>query len=853
MRGDAIPMAATGIDTDGDGRPNLLYVGADRDLDGVPDALQSKRSRPLAEACGPPNMAAAGIDTSGDGRANLVYVGADRNCDGVPDALQSRGQLVDGRRTPSSASDSPAQGQMPLRRLSPERPSRPHSPDIPIMDAVGARVLLTSRDTWAEDFVGLWERWAEATSRALRDGGEVPPPPAPPALPPGREVPPHLVARLTEAATFAAAFLAKGNANNRELRHVTGELEEELLQTREERYRLEELVKMLSSGRGATPEGRRLLGVPLWTPPARAGDGLDRGFDESPRGEGSPQDQDNSAAISAAAQKALRTTCPTCSSVFMADSVFCRRCGRRRPGAEHEVPWEGAGQGSGGGMPRELQRLQAALRDSEAGRLDLLVELRRQQEREPRPQPWHPRRPSDPDDRRRRIGSDDRPATPPAPTPVERTSLQQTKREVGVEADDGPGVAEMLELMSVHGDNQHMRAGASATLRRVGRVPPDSADSWTRTQKFPAAGDDSDELMSATLEDDDFYGKEPSESQRRSGEEARGRLSSERPAGFGLQPDSQDPGFRSPTTPESEPAERRPPEGRSSRTHSTRQPRPPLGLEFSDEEVIGGDKALGGLRAFTQGLDLQSLSSDSDSEEELLLATRGNSRGRFRANGGVMTALRRFDQEILDLCHALGGKRPQRRFRDPYTPSGKKKGGHRRVRDSSDDESPVRPGAGDKFGDLQKYTPASAQRLGDTSLDRVYVVDDSRGNGATPHQSLNDRVFVVDSGQGDVVSQAYDRSFDVNGGLSPRLPPNASPAVAQSAGVRSARDRPSREKPRAASDQAADAQAAEMRRKKNWKFYGSEEEGALAALGEEVGRTRQGLTALRKEALVELA
>jgi len=38
----------------------------------------------------PSSMAAAGIDTTGDGRANLVYVGADRNMDGIPDALEQQ-------------------------------------------------------------------------------------------------------------------------------------------------------------------------------------------------------------------------------------------------------------------------------------------------------------------------------------------------------------------------------------------------------------------------------------------------------------------------------------------------------------------------------------------------------------------------------------------------------------------------------------------------------------------------------------------------------------------------------------------------------------------------------------------
>merc|ERR1719329_1309578 len=37
-----------------------------------------------------PDQAAVGVDTNLDGRANFMYVGADRNHDGVPDALESR-------------------------------------------------------------------------------------------------------------------------------------------------------------------------------------------------------------------------------------------------------------------------------------------------------------------------------------------------------------------------------------------------------------------------------------------------------------------------------------------------------------------------------------------------------------------------------------------------------------------------------------------------------------------------------------------------------------------------------------------------------------------------------------------
>lgn len=66
------PMAVAGVDTNHDGRPNYLYVGADRNLDGIPDALQA-RPRPPPMAMPGPNY----------------YMGIDRNFDGMPDVMQA--------------------------------------------------------------------------------------------------------------------------------------------------------------------------------------------------------------------------------------------------------------------------------------------------------------------------------------------------------------------------------------------------------------------------------------------------------------------------------------------------------------------------------------------------------------------------------------------------------------------------------------------------------------------------------------------------------------------------------------------------------------------------------------------
>lgn len=40
-----VPIAVAGIDTNGDGIPNILYAGADRNRDGIPDALQASVAR----------------------------------------------------------------------------------------------------------------------------------------------------------------------------------------------------------------------------------------------------------------------------------------------------------------------------------------------------------------------------------------------------------------------------------------------------------------------------------------------------------------------------------------------------------------------------------------------------------------------------------------------------------------------------------------------------------------------------------------------------------------------------------------------------------------------------------------
>merc|ERR1719174_1872074 len=75
-----MPAATVGIDASGDGRPNFLVSGVDRNRDGIPDAMRMQ-ARPMPTAT-------VGIDISGDGRPNYLVSGMDRNRDGIPDAMQ---------------------------------------------------------------------------------------------------------------------------------------------------------------------------------------------------------------------------------------------------------------------------------------------------------------------------------------------------------------------------------------------------------------------------------------------------------------------------------------------------------------------------------------------------------------------------------------------------------------------------------------------------------------------------------------------------------------------------------------------------------------------------------------------
>merc|ERR1711939_120317 len=135
-----LPYATVGLDVDGDGKADYLVRGVDRDMDGIPDALEAPsflRSpyydygfgpygyggfgwggyggwgdygygnpyyrgrygryghfgrKPYQQAEAAP-QASVYVDVDGDGAADYLVTGADRDRDGIPDALQGNGSF----------------------------------------------------------------------------------------------------------------------------------------------------------------------------------------------------------------------------------------------------------------------------------------------------------------------------------------------------------------------------------------------------------------------------------------------------------------------------------------------------------------------------------------------------------------------------------------------------------------------------------------------------------------------------------------------------------------------------------------------------------------------------------------
>jgi len=81
------PVAAVGVDVNGDGRADYMAVGADLNNDGIPDWMQQQQ-RGMCVAGAVP-MATAAVDVNKDGRADYIVSGVDMNQDGIPDVLQA--------------------------------------------------------------------------------------------------------------------------------------------------------------------------------------------------------------------------------------------------------------------------------------------------------------------------------------------------------------------------------------------------------------------------------------------------------------------------------------------------------------------------------------------------------------------------------------------------------------------------------------------------------------------------------------------------------------------------------------------------------------------------------------------
>lgn len=81
-----VAAATVCVDTNGDGVADTICTGIDRNLDGIPDALEVAAVPVVVTAA--PAIATVAVDVNGDGIVDATYVGVDRNHDGIPDALE---------------------------------------------------------------------------------------------------------------------------------------------------------------------------------------------------------------------------------------------------------------------------------------------------------------------------------------------------------------------------------------------------------------------------------------------------------------------------------------------------------------------------------------------------------------------------------------------------------------------------------------------------------------------------------------------------------------------------------------------------------------------------------------------
>jgi len=210
-------------------------------------------------------------------------------------------------------------------------------------------------------------------------------------------MPPPFLFRLAEAATFAAAHLAHG---------IFGALvlEDQFPEVRRNLQRMQELFRpVASSMEGQAVDGQQELGI----------------FNIRLRELQQALVQGPSVAQVTGSPRAGTPQSPG-------------RSPRTPRGEQLQAAAAGGGEGEEQDSQSELQRLQAALRDSEAKRRRMMLELRQLQ------------------------------------NSLAGTQLQQQALQQQALQPQSPGVGEMLELLSVHGQDRHVRAIASDTLRSFG-------------------------------------------------------------------------------------------------------------------------------------------------------------------------------------------------------------------------------------------------------------------------------------------------------------------------------------------------------------------------------------------------
>lgn len=282
-----------------------------------------------------------------------------------------------------------------------------------------------------EELASCWEEWAHATAKAVHDETELPRPPSPPrSLVCG--LPPQL-ARVAEAASFAAAHLAKGVVSGRASQDVAESLEAKLSRTRKQAESLQEDVDNMDArdSRHSREQPQAAMRGRLGTLDFR--DQMASGI----FGSSEPRDMDirvnkirPNEELRVRFDELRQVDQLQESSHALAQKLAGDYTGRVLPTPQHIALLQESHQ--------EIQRLRGELELSEKVRREMMGDMRIFKAAE-KP-PTLPRRES---------------------TRGDRSSMQDI-------ADPEPGVAEVLRLLSVHGTDRSVRSGAASALKKLG-------------------------------------------------------------------------------------------------------------------------------------------------------------------------------------------------------------------------------------------------------------------------------------------------------------------------------------------------------------------------------------------------